>query len=136
VDRDDLPEPPPISRRRDPEIWAAFEAFGYNPRLNVCWQFLAYDMARVLFPKKGKAGRPKGSGKWDREGEGLNLGDLLVLVAAIKSKHPTWNTRRICQELRKPRRIVHDDGHAVPFNPFGHIKETTLYSRLTKGRKK
>lgn len=115
-------KPHPISEKSDPELWAAFKFFNLNPRQNPDWWFLAEKLARIVFPRPGKAGRPEGSGKWGRNG-GFLLNLLASDIAAIKEKHPNWTKRRIRDELTKLER-------------YADIGGSTLYGLVTKRQKK
>jgi hypothetical protein len=122
-------KPHSISEKSDPELWTAFKFFNLNPRQNPDWWFLAAKMAKVVFPQPGKAGRPKGSSKWGKNG-GFLLNLLVSDFAAVKEKHPDWSTLRICAELKKPWGIT-KGGKRVP-SPYAHLAKKTLYGLPTK----
>ncbi len=118
-------KPPRISEKSDPELWAAFKFFNaeqgaglkLNPRQNPDWWFLAEKLARIVFPRPGKAGRPEGSGKWSSGSD--DRADLDRTVAEIRVKHPEWNKLKIRDELRKLER-------------YAGIGRLTLYGLVTK----
>jgi hypothetical protein len=116
--QDDPCEPPPISEKSDPELWAAFQAFNLNPCQHVAWLLLAGQMAKVLFPRAGARGRPKNSGK--RQGRHRQL---VKDMAVIADKHPAWSMSTVCRELKKR-------------GLYPEISKKTLYGMLTKRPKK
>ena len=93
-------------------------------RQNPDWWFLAEKLARIVFPRPGKAGRPEGSGKWSLVAIRADLGSRTV--AEIRVKHPSGTTT--CAKYVTSS----ESSNAMP--GIGRLKLYGLVTKLPNGR--